>query len=81
STSAIGVPPSPTHGISAVKLHTCPSHDVALASCGWQRFGSTGEVVVVKAPQPKPAPLDEPELEAPPELEPLEPLDDAPPEP
>jgi hypothetical protein len=34
STPAKPLPPSPTQGISAVKLHTVPSHDVALWSCG-----------------------------------------------
>jgi hypothetical protein len=71
-------------GTSTVKLHTTPSHDVALCSCGWQRVGSTLDVVVVKLPHPRPPepeldpleldPLDEPEL--PPLLPPPEPLDD-----
>jgi hypothetical protein len=78
STPETPVPASPTQGISTLKLHTVPSHEVALSSCGWQTVGSTFDVVVVNMLQPNPAPELELELAPPEELEP--PLLLAPPE-
>ena len=69
--STLEIPASPRHGIATSKLHTWPSHDVALWSCGAQSVGSTFDVVVVNIPHPKPPELDVPPLEEP-ELAPPE---------